>query len=161
MIVPLPDGWAVLASTLVWLGSSLLIGWVATRWPLDRLARTGPLTTLRAWEDGGRWWQKHLRVRRWRDAIPEAGAFFDGGYSKRHLRSRATGALDRFRRETIRAERVHWLVMGSGLMHPVWCRPPVAAGMVAFGVVFNAPFIVVQRSNRGRIDRLLDRRRSR
>ena len=157
MIVQLSDGWAVALSSVVWALSSVAVGLVANRWPQERLARTGPLTRVRAWERDGAWWNRHLRVRRWRDAIPEAGSMF-GGYSKRHLRSRASADLERFARETVRAERVHWLLLGSTLLHLVWCRPAIFAGMAAFGVVANVPFIVVQRANRGRLERLLRRR---
>jgi glycosyl-4,4'-diaponeurosporenoate acyltransferase len=161
VILELSDGWAVVISSVVWTGTSLLVGWRASLWPVERLSDTGPFTRIRTWEDHGRWWQRHLRVRRWRDRLPEAGAFFRGGYTKRRLRSRSSGDLERFRRETVRAERVHWLVMASSPLHLVWCRPPVAAGMVAFGVLFNAPFIIVQRSNRGRITALMERRSAR
>jgi glycosyl-4,4'-diaponeurosporenoate acyltransferase len=160
VIVHLADGWAVLVSSLVWAATSVVVGAVAARWSIERLSVPGPVTRLRGWEDDGAWWQRHLRVRRWRDALPEAGSFF-GGYSKRHLRSRDTADLARFRCETVRAERVHWLLMGSSLLHLVWCRPAVWAGMVAFGVVANAPCIVVQRANRGRLERLLERRATR
>jgi len=157
VIVHLPDGWAVLLSSVVWALTSVAVGLAATRWSLERLDRPGPLTCLRGWEQDGAWWNRHLRVRRWRDAIPEAGSLF-GGYSKQHLRSRRSEDLDRFRLETVRAERVHWLLLASALLHPIWCRPTVALGMLAFGVVANVPFIIVQRANRGRLQRLLRRR---
>lgn len=157
MIVTPSDGVAVLISSAVWLGVSVLVGWVGARWPLERLARPGPITRLRSWEDDGAWWQRHLRVRRWRDLLPEAGALF-GGYSKAHLPSRRSRDLERFAREALRAERVHWSVMASAPVHLVWCRPTVAAGMFGFAVVANAPCIIVQRANRGRLGRLLRRR---
>lgn len=157
MIVHLTDGWAVLLSSITWFGVSFVVGFTATRIPLDRLT-PGPVTRLRAWEQSGAWWQRHLRVRRWKDRLPEAGALFAGGYSKRHVTSRSTDVLDRFRRETVRAERVHWLIMASTPIHLIWCRPTVFAGMVVFGLVSNVPFIIIQRVNRGRIDRLLARR---
>ena len=157
MILHLSDGWAVALSSVVWALTSVVGGWVANRWSLERLARPGPLTTLRGWEREGAWWNRHLRVRRWRDAIPEAGSMF-GGFSKRHLPSRRSEDLDRFRLETVRAERVHWLLLASSLLHPIWCRPTVALGMLAFGVVANVPVIIVQRANRGRLQRLLRRR---
>lgn len=160
MIVTPSDGVAVLISALTWMLTSVVVGWWAARWPLERLATPGPVTRLRAWEDDGAWWQRHLRVRRWRDLLPEAGALF-GDFSKRHLGSRRSEDLDRFRREALRAERVHWTVMATSPVHAAWCRPTVAAGMLAFGVVANVPCIVVQRSNRGRLDRLLRRRERR
>lgn len=159
-MLALPDAWAVAVSSLVWLGSSVLIGWTAVRWPDGRVERAGPITRIRAWEHGGAWWHRHLRVRRWKDRLPEAGALL-GGASKRRLTSRSTVQLEALRRETIRAERVHWLVMATGPLHALWCRPTVALGMVTFGVALNAPFIVVQRANRGRLEALLARRRRR
>ena len=159
MIWPLPDPWAVAVSAVVWLGVSLAIGKLAVTWAPARLEQEGPVTRIRAWERDGRTWQRWVRVLRWKDALPEAGEFFGGGTSKRHLGSPNTEGLEAFRRETMRAERVHWSIMATGPVQVLWCRPTVALGMVVFGVVFNAPFIVVQRYNRGRLDRLLLRRR--
>lgn len=152
------DPWAVAASSVTWLTVSVVVGWWANRWPADRLDRPGPLTTLRGWERGGAFWQRTLRVSRWKDRTPEAGALFASGHSKRHLRARSTEGLVHFRRETIRAERVHWLILASTPIHLLWCRPTVAAGMVVFGLVANLPFIVIQRFNRGRLVRLIARR---
>ncbi len=157
MIVGLPDGWAVLLSSLAWAAVSGAVGWRAIHWSAERLSRTGPITTGRRWERDGEVWQRWLRVRSWKDRIPEAGGFFDGGRSMRHVGPPGVGALGAFRRDTVRAERVHWLILASTPLHLAWCRPTVFAGMAAFGVLFNAPFIVVQRYNRGRLDRILRR----
>ncbi len=89
MLVSVGDTAAVVLSSFAWLGVSLVVGWWANRWPLSRVERTGPLTRLRDWEDAGRWWQRHLAVRRWKDRVPEAGALFAGGYAKRRVPSRA------------------------------------------------------------------------
>lgn len=160
MIVDLGDGAAVALSVATWVAVSFAIGWWATRWPDDRLVSEGPFTRLRGWEAGGAFWQRRLRVQRWKDRLPEAGAFF-GGAAKRRLPSRSDEGLEAFRRETVRAERVHWLILASTPVHLLWCRPTVFAGMVLYGVVFNVPFIVVQRANRGRLERILSRRRRR
>lgn len=157
-LVDIGDGWSVAASSLTWFLVSVVVGKWASRWPAERLARTGPVTTLRPWERQGVTWQRHLRVARWKDLVPEAGGLFAGGVPKRRIRSRSTTDLHRFRRETIRAERVHWLILASTPVHLVWCRPTVAAGMAVFGVAFTAPFIIIQRYNRGRLDGLIARR---
>lgn len=158
MIVPLGDGAAVAVSVVAWLATCFGIGWLAVRWPDERLERAGPLTRIRPWERGGRMWQRWFRVLAWKDRIPEAGAFFAGGRAKRSIGRPTSEALRAFRRETVRAERVHWLILASGPLHLVWCRPTVGACMVAFGVLFDAPFIVVQRTNRARIERVLAKR---
>ncbi len=160
MIVVLSDPAAVAVSTVVWPAMSVVIGWWGAQWPLERLAHAGPLTRLRPWEDQGAWWQRLVRVQQWKDRLPEAGALF-GGVTKRRLRSSAEEGLERFALETVRAERVHWLLMASASLHLVWCRPAVGAGMLLFGVAFNAPFIIVQRANRGRVQRVLHRRAAR
>lgn len=161
MIVQVSDGVAVAISAVVWAGVSVGVGWWATTWPPERLQTTGPFTTLRAWERDGVFWDRFLRVRRWKDTVPEAGGVFPRGRSKRRLDSGATSVLDGFRRETIRAERVHWLILASTPVQFIWCRPAIAAGMVAFGLAFNVPFIIIQRFNRGRVDRILERRAER
>lgn len=158
MIGHLSDAQAVALSIVVWIATSMIVGRRAVGWGPDRLDRAGPLTTIRAWERGGRFWQRHLRVLRWKDRLPDAGAFFAGGRDKRSIGLPTTANLEQFRRETIRAERVHWLILASGPIHLLWCPPLVGAYMVAFGIAFDAPFIVVQRVNRGRLERLLARR---
>lgn len=155
MLVHLDDVWQVVASSLAWAGVSVVVGWWANRWSPERLARPGPVTTLRSWEHGGAWWQRHLRVRRWKDLVPEAGGAMPGGRSMRHLEARTPDGLVRFRGETVRAERVHWLIWASLPVHLVWCRATVFIGMAAFAVALNAPFIVIQRYNRGRLDTLI------
>lgn len=157
MLVDLSDLRAVGLSSLTWFVVSLTVGIRATRWSPERLDHTGPVTTLRAWEHDGAFWQKYLRVRRWKDLVPEAGGLF-GDYSKRHIRSRDTDGLVHFRRETVRAERVHWQILATTPVHLIWCRPAIAVGMVVFGVLANGPCIVIQRDNRGRIDRVIARR---
>lgn len=158
MIVALPDGLAVAVSVVVWIATSFTVGRLAVGWSDERLEHVGPVLRIRSWEDGGRFWQRHLRVLAWKDRIPEAGAFFAGGRAKRSIGRPRSEALRSFRRETVRAERVHWLIAASGPLHLLWCRPTVGLGMIAFGVLFDAPFIVVQRANRGRIERVLARR---
>lgn len=160
MIVDVGDGAAVALSVATWVAVSFSVGWWATRWPDARLDVEGPITRLRGWEAGGAWWQRRLRVQQWKDRLPEAGSFF-GGAAKRHLPSRSDQGLEAFRRETVRAERVHWLILASTPVHLLWCRPTVFLGMAAYGVALNVPFIVVQRANRGRLDRILSRRRRR
>lgn len=158
MIVDVADGWAVLWSSVAWAVASVLVGAWATRLPVDRLGE-GPVTRLRRWEQGGRRWDRLLALRRWKDLVPEAGAWM-GGASKRHVPSRRTEDLRRFSAETVRAERVHWLLATSTVVHAVWCPPAVLAGMAVFGIVANLPCVLIQRYNRGRLGRILDRRPS-
>ena len=42
----------------------------------ERLARDGWGLRERRFEDGGRWYRRRLRIHRWKDRVPEAGALF-------------------------------------------------------------------------------------
>lgn len=143
------------ANVMAWAVIHAGSGYVVHRLPLHRLQRDGWLLRPRPWEDSGRWYVRALRIRRWKDHLPEAGALFAGGISKRHL---GATDLDRFVAETRRAERGHWLALAWSPVFVLWNPPSGLVLMVTYGVVVNAPFIAVQRYNRQRAQRLLTRR---
>jgi glycosyl-4,4'-diaponeurosporenoate acyltransferase len=150
----------VLVDVLVDVGAWALIhsatGYAAHRVPLHRLQSDGWLLRLRRFEGDGRFYER-LAIRRWKDALPEAGALFPGGVSKRRLPSPDAAGLQRFAAETRRAELGHWWAMAGGPLFALWNPPPIAAAMVAYGVLVNAPFIAIQRYNRARVSRALVR----
>ena len=93
--------------------------------------------------------------------MPEAGALFAGGISKRHVTAVEQGGLERFVVETRRAELGHWLAAAPGVLFVLWNPPAVVPIMIAYGLLVNLPFIAVQRSNRIRASRVLRARASR
>lgn len=143
-----------------WLVSTALAGWWAARLPDEALAHDTWLGRERAWEDRGAWYDRCLRIRRWKDRLPEAGTFF-GGRSKRSLGGRRDADLKRFLMEARRAERAHWWNLVGLPLTVLWNPALGVALMAAFGIVFNAPFIAIQRYNRARIRRILERRAGR
>jgi glycosyl-4,4'-diaponeurosporenoate acyltransferase len=129
-------------------------GYLVHRLPLDRLQRDGWLLSARPFEQDGRTYERRFRIRRWKDHLPEAGALFAGGVSKRHV----TRDLERFAAETRRAEYGHWLAMACAPLFALWNPPLGLALMTIYSVAVNAPFIAVQRYNRQRAQRILTRR---
>jgi len=158
MLVQLSDTVAVLVSCAAWVLVGLVSGYLLVRLPAERFAEDTWLTRPRRFEDSGRWYQQRLRIRRWKDLLPEKGDLFRGGFSKRHLVDRSDAHLRRFVAETRRAEYVHWCNLCAGPVFLIWCTPLLGAVMITFGVVAHLPFIVVQRFNRERLTRILDRR---
>ncbi|GAB3111477.1 hypothetical protein GCM10027055_12130 [Janibacter alkaliphilus] len=145
--------WDVLA----WGVAHAATGYLAHRLPEHRLERDGVVLRLRGVETSGRWYRERLRIHRWKDLLPEAGALFDGGVSKRRLPATDRAGLETFVRETRRAELAHWWAMACGPVFVLW-NPPLAGGLlVAYGIGANLPFILVQRYNRARLERLLVR----
>lgn len=150
--------WAVVAANVAfWAVVHAATGYLVHRLPAARLAGDGWLWRARRAERDGRLYE-HLRIRAWKDRLPEAGALFAGGTAKRHLPDRTTAGLARFAIETRRAELGHWLALVAGPVAVLWNPPVGAAAMVGYGVVVNLPFIAIQRYNRQRIQRILVRR---
>jgi glycosyl-4,4'-diaponeurosporenoate acyltransferase len=158
VIVQLSDELAVVVSIAVWVAVGLFTGLVGHALPLSWLDHDTWLTRPRRFERDGRSYQRWLRIRAWKDRVPEQGALFPGGYSKRHLGGRDTPQLQRFAAETRRAELVHWGNLAAGPWFLIWCVPWLGAVMIAFGVVAHLPFILIQRYNRAGIERILARR---
>lgn len=160
-LVHLPDLAVLLLNVAAWAIGHAGAGYRAHRLSTDRLRHDGPLLRIRRVEDGGRAYERRLRIRAWKDRLPEAGDLFAGGTSKRALTTAAVGrdaALHAFLVETRRAERAHW---GSLVVLPlfwIWNPPLGVALMVLYGVGVNLPFIAVQRYNRARIERILGHR---
>lgn len=144
----------------VWATWSVLVGYRAARLPLARLAEDGWLTKPRSWERDGRFYER-FRIVRWKDRLPEAGSTFKGGSSKRSLPGRSDDDLRSFAAETRRAELVHWQIMAITPVFLFFNPPFLVVAMVAYAVVANVPFIAIQRYNRLRILRILDRRAAR
>lgn len=160
------DGPVVAVSLRVWDAPDLValvldvVGWGLAHAGTGYLAHRLPA----AWLARDRWWfrprrgeaerfyRRALRITRWKDRLPEAGALFAGGVSKRH--AGAVG-LDRFVVETRRAEVGHTVCALCGPVFVLWNPPVAAVLLVAYGVLVNAPFVAVQRYNRMRAARVL------
>ncbi len=155
-IIHLSTPLIVAANVVMWGVLHAVTGYAVHRLPTTRLQRDGWLLRARAVEREGRLYER-LRIRHWKDELPEAGALFPGGVSKRHLAGRDRAGLERFVVETRRAEWGHWLALAGGPIAVLWNPPFGTALMIGYGVVVNAPFIVVQRYNRLRVARLLRR----
>jgi glycosyl-4,4'-diaponeurosporenoate acyltransferase len=153
----MPQALTIVVDVIAWGVFHSATGYAAYRLDESRLSRDGWLLRPRRFETAGRWYRRWLRVHRWKDKMPEAGNLFRGGISKRHLPGRDMAALQLFVRETRRAELTHWWAMWCGPIFILWNPPLAAALLVAYGVLVNLPFIVIQRYNRFRILALTER----
>ena len=151
LLVELSTWGTLVANVVWWAGAHTGTGYAAHRLPASRLQSDGWLLRDRPFEPHLYRW---LGVRRWKDRLPEAGALFAGGISKRHL----PDLLETFVVETRRAELAHWWALAAGPVSALWNPLLGVVLMVAYGVAANAPFIVIQRYNRPRAQRVLARR---
>jgi glycosyl-4,4'-diaponeurosporenoate acyltransferase len=152
--IPIPLLIALYA--LIWITIHIGSGYLAHLVPLRLFTGKGPMCRPRRWEQDGRAYRR-LGVHRWKDALPEAGSFFSGGFSKRHLAHRDPAYIARFVAETCRAEASHWLAVLLGLNFFLWNAWYVGLFMLGYALATNLPFILVQRYNRARFRRFLRR----
>ena len=152
--VDLPNWVMVVLDVTVWGGWSAAAGYAAHRRPAEAFARDSWLYRLRRFERGGAAYER-VGIRRWKDRLPEAGALFTGGFSKRSVRTRDRAQLERFVVETRRAEWTHWTIMLATPVFLLWNWWWIELLMVAYALAANLPCLVVQRYNRGRLLRLL------
>lgn len=157
-LVTWPHGRTIALDIAAWGVFHAATGYAVHRLDERSLNRDLWLLRPRAFEDEGRWYRKRLQIHRWKDRLPEAGALFAGGVSKRQLPSRDLDGLRLMARETRRAELGHWAAMGCSPLFVLWNPPLASALLISYGVAINLPFIAVQRYNRGRLTLLIDRR---
>jgi glycosyl-4,4'-diaponeurosporenoate acyltransferase len=155
----MPQTVTIAVDIVAWGAFHSLTGLAAHRLDERRLTRDGWLLRQRGFEDGGRWYRRRLRIHRWKDRLPEAGALFPGGMSKRQLPTYDAEGLRIFARETRRAELAHWWALLCGPLFVLWNPPLASALLITYGVLVNLPFILIQRYNRFRIEALVGRRR--
>jgi len=156
-LIELPKIPTVLIDVAAWGLIHAVTGYLVHRMNNRRLDHDTWLTTPRTWERSGRIYER-VAIRRWKDKLPEAGAIFAGGVSKKSLPASHDSDLLVFATETRRAEVGHFLAAAASPLFFVWNSVPVGVFMVVYGIGVNVPFIAIQRYNRLRIARLLARR---
>jgi glycosyl-4,4'-diaponeurosporenoate acyltransferase len=150
----LPATVVIAANVVFWPAWTAAVGWAAQRAPDSRFESDDVITRPRPWERGGEVYRDRLRIHRWKDRLPEAGAVY-GGFSKRSMPAGDVGALERFELETRRAEHAHWGMVAGVVVTTLW-NPWWAFGLnAAVAASSNLPCIAVQRYNRLRIGRAL------
>jgi len=148
---------AIAADAAAWACVQVGTGYLAHRLPARLLEQDRWLFRERGWERDGRFYVDVARIRRWKTLLPEAGAFFAGGVSKRNLSGRSADDLALLARETRRAELVHWLIMVPTPVFVVLNRPLLAPFMPVFALAVNVPCIAAQRYIRIRLRRAQER----
>jgi len=157
MVVSLPTSTVVALDAVAWISWGLITGWWYRR-PTRIVPRAdGPLLRLRAFETAA-WYERSLRIKSWKDRLPETGSRFGEDMSKRRLPGRDRDSLERFAAECRRGERTHWALMGATPAFAVWNSPGLILVMGGCGLVVGGPFIAVLRYNRVRIVAILDTR---
>ena len=154
-IISLPVFWTVIIDIGAWLFFHLSISAICLKLPLSTFQYDTFWARIYSWEKSGDLWQRLFRVKTWKSKVIDGASLFKNGYEKKALHGISEKDLQTFSEETKRAELTHWLSILPAPLFFLW--NPLWAGwvMIVYAFVFNLPFIIVQRYNRGRIKKIL------
>ncbi|AQQ52329.1 glycosyl-4,4'-diaponeurosporenoate acyltransferase CrtO family protein [Planococcus lenghuensis] len=150
-LVTLPAVWVVIIDVVAWTFFHLFISAWCLRIPQTFFLKDHAWFRLFSWERSGEIWQRLFRVKQWKGLLIDGTVILKQGYSKERLPGKRRDDLNIFAAETKRAELTHWLSMVPAPLFFLWNPPGAGWAMIGYAVLFNLPFIVVQRYNRGRI----------
>lgn len=108
------------------------------------------------WENGGRVYEK-LGIKHWKDKMPDMSRIMPDMVKKR-----MSADVDMLIAETCVAECVHlWLIVLSLGIFAFWRGAWAWVFWLAYNILGNVPFILIQRYNRPRLVKLASRRKRR
>jgi len=154
VLIELPTWLVIVLNVAGWPVIQFSLAWLFTRMPVHWFNPAAG----RAWEQGGRIYERFFGIKRWKDWLPDAARWFGGGFAKGSLAGLDPDYLCRFIRETWRGELCHWFALGGTPLFFLWNPFWADLVMVAYGLAANLPCILAQRYNRLRLRRLLARR---
>ena len=148
----------------------LVVGLNVVGWPLIQLSLSGLFLRMPdAWFAGDSWltrergfeqeryfYRRFLLMQQWKGLLPD-GASWLGGRSKASVASRTVSELKIFAIETRRAEIAHWCMLLCTPVFYMWNPGWACMVMTGYGLAANLPCILVQRANRIKVARILQR----
>lgn len=129
--------------------------WIDVLIPARFLRPDGWWFRTRDWERDGEWYREELRIDRWKDKLPSLRTA--SRFSKKRLTEASRRYFNRFITETCRAESNHLRAIASVMVMRLWTPVDLWLVCMLIAVVGNVPFIMIQRYNRPRLMRALER----
>ncbi len=145
----------ILLDVLVWTVIQLTIGYCCSKIPLDWHNPDLPFLQTFAWEQGWEIYEKLFHVPAWKHLLPNGSALYRDGFSIKNLPTSDPAYLERWLKETVRAEICHWLMILPCIFFFLWNSAALGWVMVAYAVISNLVPIIAQRYNRPRVRKLL------
>ncbi len=106
-----------------------------------------------AWEDGGNFYKKHFKVEAWKDFLPVVAGLTE--VDKSHLESQDPDYLESFIYDINVSESNHVRAILMTSIFIIWNPPGMFLLIFTLSLLGHLPFIIIQRYNRPRMQRLL------
>lgn len=158
-LIHLPTFWTVLLDIAIWFVIHMGVVYFAVRIPVRFFIPNAFLFRPRNWERGGILYQKLFKIKRWKERAPDGAGFLkERGFPKKRLGNSSNAYLNAFLIETCRAEMTHWIIMLFAPFFFLWNRFWVGIIMILYAVAENIPLIMIQRYNRARFRKIMEKR---
>jgi glycosyl-4,4'-diaponeurosporenoate acyltransferase len=152
------DTWVMLILNIIlWPIYHLLISKITLKMPAVKFKKDSWLYRQRGFEKDGRFYERVLKIRWWKKFIPDGATIFNEGFKKKNLQGTQKDYLMTFIEETRRAEYSHILQIVPCVTFFIFNDFWIAIIMVAYAFLFNMPLIWLQRYNRIRFQRLIQK----
>jgi glycosyl-4,4'-diaponeurosporenoate acyltransferase len=160
-LIQLPPGTAIMLNIGLWFLIHFSAGYISAKLPAARFSRDDGIFHTRRWENGGQIYQELLHIKTWKLRIPDAGNVFGQDARKSTFASTRPDYLKRFILETRRAEWTHWIQLLPVPLFFIFNDWRIGIFMIIYALGVNLPCIMIQRYNRPRLQKILDRKSSR
>lgn len=158
-LIHLHTFWTILIDILAWAVIHLGVVYIMIRFPDKRFHPRSRLFRPFSWERSGPFYEKILRIKKWKEFLPDgARVSTRRGFPKKRLREKSRPYLERFVRETCRAELTHWIIILFAPFFFLWNKTGVGFFMIVYALAENIPLILAQRYNRQRLSRILSKK---
>lgn len=135
----------------------MLLTFLSGKIPEDLLSYKRSLYKEKKWEKGGKIYDTFFHVKKWKVLLPDISDFIKPAFCKKVLKEYNENYLSTFLIESCRSELTHWAIILSAFLFSIWCDLLKVLKLVLLAIILNMPFIIIQRYNRPRIVRLLNR----
>lgn len=150
-------GITILVDILIWVIFHLGIGYWSSRIPVDKFDYDSSFYRSKPWERDGEIYQKLFKVRSWKKYIPSGAALYKDAYEIKYIIDFSVNNVKLWLKESCRSEFCHWIMILPGFLFFLWNPNWLAWIMVAYAILNNAVPIIMQRYNRPRVHKLLER----
>lgn len=143
---------------MMWLFFHLSISLGLLKVPYSWLSDAHKLNRVfkkRDFEQEGKFWRNTFKVHKWKDILPDGASLFNAGYKKKKLPSAQIESLELFIKETKRAELTHILLIFPAPIFYLWNPQWAGHLMIGYALIVNLPFIIIQRYNRLRLQKII------
>lgn len=156
MLVEFSIFWTVVLNIAAWLVIQVGLAWLFLQIPFHRFKSSD-------WRENRynkTFYVQFLRIKAWKDLLPDGGPLFEGGFAKATLNSKDSDYLRRFIAETRRGEMCHWVAVSCVCVFLLWNPWWGVLINLGYALLANLPCILAQRYNRLRMNAMLARRPS-